>query len=105
MRNITDMINGINMGRYVCTSFEEAENNNRKKNIVIIDNADIYLTYKYNGVFGEFVCWVFDEFEEDESVYDSMILWVEDIYGRTESEIDSDVLNDIIPLVFKPYSI
>lgn len=105
MRSIIDMINNIDMERYICTSFEEAESNSRKKNIVVIDNMDVYLTYKYDDVFGEFVCWVSDEFEEDESVYNAMILWVEDIYSRTESEIDNDILNDTFPLIFKPYEI
>lgn len=55
---------------YICTSFEEAANNGRDRNIVIIDDADIYFTCKRNGVFGELVCWVEDEFKEEPELFD-----------------------------------
>lgn len=87
----------------ICTSFEEAKNNNRRKNIVIIDNTEIYLTYKYEGQFGEFVCWVEDEFKEDETVYSSVRNWIYDIYSRLEKDIDARVKSGAFPFDFKPY--
>ena len=55
---------------YICTSFGEAERNSRDRNIVIIDDADIYFTCKRDGVFGGLVCWAGDEFKEDPDLYD-----------------------------------
>ena len=103
MKSITKLIHEIGLGNLICTDFEEAKSNNRKMNIVIIGDSDIYLTYKLNGVFGEFVCWVEDEFKEDETVYDSMIECVKDIYYRTEEEIDDNAYNGRLIFDFKPY--
>lgn len=95
-------------GKYICHSFEEAEFNKRNKNIVILNDLrqhpDIYLTYKYNGQFGELVCWVEDEFKEDISVYDSALLWIKDLYSRTDKEIDKSIKDDSIPWDFKVYN-
>jgi len=55
---------------YICTSFEEAANNGRDRNIVIIDDGDIYFTCKKDGTFGELVCWVEDEFKEEPDLFD-----------------------------------
>jgi hypothetical protein len=103
MKSITRLVYEIGLANLICTSFEEAENNGRKMNLVIIDDSDIYLTYKLNGVFGEFVCWVEDEFKEDETIYDSMIEYVKDIYYRTEEEIDDNAYNGRFIFDFKPY--
>lgn len=102
-RDLTQMIKNLGYGQYICTSFEEAEQNDRRKNIVIIDNADIYLTYKYKNKFGEFVCWVEDEFEEDPSVYDSVRNWVVDIFSQSEKQIDNALKASIFPFDFIPY--
>ena len=103
MKSIKNLIKEIGLEDLICNSFEEAENNNRRKNIVIIDDTDIYLTYKYHGEFGEFMCWVSDEFEEDESVYDSMVEWVKDIFYREENEIDYCIFFGKLMFDFKPY--
>ena len=102
-RDLTQMIKNLGYGQYVCTSFEEAEQNDRRKNIVIIDNADIYLTYKYKNKFGEFVCWMEDEFREDSSVYDSVGNWVVDIFSQSEKQIDNALKASIFPFDFIPY--
>lgn len=103
MESITKLIESIGFEDLICGSFEEAKNNNRKKNLVIIDDSSIHLTYKLNGILGEFVCWVEDEFEEDETVYNAMIEWVKDIYSRTEKEIDLGLKARTFPFEFKPY--
>lgn len=102
--SLTQLVTDAGYGEYICTSFEEAENNNRQKNIVINYDKEIYLTYKHNNKFGEFVCWVKDEFLEDDSLYDSVIDWVEYIYSRTEEEIDEAIENNSIPWDFKIYN-
>lgn len=102
--SLTDLVKEAGLGEYICTSFEEAENNDRRKNIVIIGDSDIYLTYKTeDGSFGEFVCWVSDEFEEDESVFHSAIEWAKDVYYRTEEDIDKALEAGYFPFDFKPY--
>lgn len=102
-RDLTQMIKNLGYGQYVCTSFEEAEQNDRRKNIVIIDNADVYLTYKYKNKFGVFVCWMKDEFREDPSVYDSVGNWVVDIFSQSETQIDNALKANIFPFDFIPY--
>lgn len=101
--NLTQLIKSIGLGQYICTSFEEAEQNDRRKNIVIIDNADVYLTYKYKNKFGEFICWVEDEFKEDPTVYDSVKNWVVDIFSQSEEQIDNALKANIFPFDFIPY--
>ena len=101
--SITKLIKEIGLGDLICTSFEEAKNNSRKKNLVVIDDADVYLTYKYRGTFGEFLCWVEDEFKEDATVYDSVLEWIKDIYYRPPDEIDRCIASDELITGFKPY--
>ena len=103
MKSITNLIKEIGLEDLICNSFDEAKNNNRRKNIVVLDDVDIYLTYKYHGEFGELACWVSDEFEEDERVYDSMIEWVKDIFYRKENEIDYCIFLGELMFDFKPY--
>lgn len=60
---------------FIVNSFDEAEKNAHKKNIVLSEDG-IYITFKADfpknqGVFGEIVSWVDDEFDEDESVYET----------------------------------
>jgi hypothetical protein len=101
--SITKSIREIGLEDLICTSFEEAENNDRKKNLVIIDDSDIYLTYKYNGTFGEFLCWVEDELTEYVGAYTSMVEWVKDIYYREDDEIDRCIASNELVTGFKPY--
>lgn len=102
-RDLTKMIQNLGFKEYICTSFGEAEHNSRKKNIVIIDNAEIYLTYKYNGEFGEFLCWSEYELKESPAVYDAVGAWVLTIYGSDETRIDADVKHNCFPCPFTPY--
>lgn len=57
---------------YICTSFEEAASNGRDRNIVIIDDGDIFFTCKKNGVFETTACWVKEEFKEYPDLYDAV---------------------------------
>jgi len=84
---ITKIINDLGFTDLICTSFEEAQKNNRRKNIVVIENSDVYLTYKFEGVFGEFISWTEEEFQRDESVYNSLAEWVKFIYSKSDEEI------------------
>ncbi len=102
-KDITKLVQSTKFSNLICTSFEEAKHNDKKRNIVIIDNSDIYLTYKLNGVFGEFVCWVEDEFKEDFTVYHAMIEWIKDIYSRSDEEIENRLKDKSFPFDFTPY--
>ena len=92
---LEEAIRNTEFGQYICHSLEEAEFNNRKKNIVIMNDLrkhpDVYLTYKHEGKFGEFVCWVEDEFEEDPNIYQSVLRWIEDVYSRTDEKISENI--------------
>ena len=105
MKSITKLLYENGFGNLICSSFEEAEKNDRKKNLVVIDDTDIYLTYKLNGVFGEFICWVEEEFEINEDLYNTMLSWVEDIYGMdtTEEEIEEYLAEGTFIFDFTPY--
>jgi len=103
VRTITALLRDANLGHLICTTFDEAQFNDRRKNIVIIEDSDIYLTYKLNGVFGEFVCWVDAEFEDDENVYDAVVEWAKDLFRREDGEIDACILLGSFPFDFKPY--
>ena len=95
MKNIRMIIENIGLGKYICTSFEEAAKNSRRKNIVIIENSDVYFTYIFNNMFGELCSWSSDEFEEDESLYDRIQDYAKNIYSRTVKEIDSLIINNL----------
>ena len=102
-KSLISMVKFAGFEDLISVNFEEAKNNDRKRNIVIINDSDIYLTYKLNGIFGEFVCWVEDEFIEDETVYDAVLQWIGDIYSRTDARIEKDINNGRFPFDFKPY--
>lgn len=93
--------------QYLVNSFEEAKNNNRKKNIVLLEDG-IYLTFKADfddkkNVFGELVCWVDDEFAEDPSVYTSCINAIIDLYTYSNEELNQHIVDDDLIEIFTPY--
>jgi len=90
----------------ICDSFHEAEHNGRTKNIVIIDNSDIYLTYKYDGDFGEFTSWTKEEILEDPDYMMTCITnWIYDVYSRSDKEIHRRIADGTFPLNFEPYEL
>lgn len=102
-QTIRRIVNSLDMTHLICTSFDEARNTGGRKHIVIIDETDVYLTYKYKGKFGEFVCWVGDEFKEDESVYESLRGALKDYYSLPEKEMDKKIEERAFFFDFKPY--
>lgn len=109
---IIELLNEVGLKDLVTTSFKEAQDNNRRRNIVIIDDGskyfDIYLTYKRNGVeLGEFICWVEDEFieyEKENSINELIHIAVNsayDLYQRSDDELDSESCDFLLD--FKPY--
>ncbi len=95
----------------VAFSFEEAKENERKKNIVLLDDG-IYLTFKADlgkdkPVFGEFASWNEDEFEEDPTVYGSVGKWLSVLYDDSADEINRRINDNRIDplgtLRFTPY--
>ena len=97
------------MGRYIVNSFEEARNNDRKKNIVLLDDG-IYLTFKADteenkDIFGELVSWVDDEFNEDEEVYYSAVNAIKELFSYSDDELNDKILNNdlVADLTFTPY--
>ena len=103
VQNIRKIVNSLDMSNLICTSFDVARNNGRRKNIVIIGETDVYLTYKYKDQFGEFVCWVEDEFNEDASVYESLRGALRDYYSLSEKEMDKKIERKEFFFDFKPY--
>lgn len=100
---IREIVNKLGLSELICTSFDVARHNGRRKNIVIIGETDVYLTYKYNDKFGEFVCWVEDEFKEDASVYESLRGTLRDYYSLSEKEMDEKIERKEFFFDFKPY--
>lgn len=102
--SLIEIVKDLGYGDLICTSFEEAENNNRKKNIVIIDDTEIYLTYKFNGDFGEFTSWTSDEYDSPEDIQECGIpYWIEEIYSMDEADIDEAVLHIDFHFEFSKY--
>lgn len=101
---LLNMLKEEGFAGFVVNSFEEAQFNHRKKNIVLLDDG-IYLTFKAfeNNTFGELVCWVEDEFLEDENVYKSAINAVIDLYTYSDEELDEHIKNDDLIEIFTPY--
>lgn len=81
----------------LCTSFEEAKNSNYLKNIVIIDDADIYLTYKYNGQFGEIVSWTEDEYKEDLDLVNTILNHIKDFVLKSNLNTNRSIEDGQIP--------
>ena len=101
-QEILEGIKEMGFGHLVVSSHEEAKQNNRKKNIILIEDnelCDIYLTYKYQGEIGEFVCWVSDEFEGEPNLVDIILNAVEEFYSYSEKELDEDLIpnNRLVP--------
>ena len=101
------MIKREGFGGFVVDSFEEAKNNRRKKNIVLLEDG-IYLTFKADidgktNVFGELVCWVDDEFNEDPKVYTSAINTVIDLYTYSDEDLNQHIIDDDLIEIFTPY--
>lgn len=106
LKKFINCLSAKGLDKIICTSFEEAENNDRRKNIVIIadeDGADLYLTYKYAGNFGEFGSWVSEDFEEDELLFSVLGSSVVTLYSYTEEEIDALIASDKFNYEFTPY--
>lgn len=89
----------------ICHSFSEAENNDRKENIVLLSEARVHFTYKYeyqrNGEwykeFGELLSFVPEEFED---YPESTINEIEDFvtnYYKIPGAIDNMLFNDENP--------
>ncbi len=102
--NLTRILQKKGFSGYIVSSFEEAKENDRKKNIVLLDDG-IYLTYKADlgqetPVFGEFASWNEDEFEEDPTIYASVMNWVSDLYDDSDDEINRRINGT---LRFTPY--
>lgn len=95
-QQILNEIQEMGFSDLVVNSHKEAQNNSRKRNIVLIEEenglCDIYLTYKYQGQFGEFVCWVADEFEAEPDLVNIILNTVEEFYSYTDEELDEDLI-------------
>ena len=112
MTKYQQILNGINemgFGSLIVNSHEEAEANNRKKNIVLIEEenglCDIYLTYKYQGESGEFVCWVSDEFEGEPDLVHIILNAVHEFYSYTDEKLDQDLIpNERLVPGWNPYN-
>lgn len=97
-QEILEGIEDMGFGELVVDSFEVAESNTRKRNIVLIENeegnglCDVYLTYKHNGVLGEFVCWVEDEFEAEPDLVDIILNAIHEFYSYTDEKLDNDLI-------------
>ncbi len=92
---------------FIVDSFENAKANNRRKNIVLMEDG-IYYTFKADidgktDVFGELVCWVEDEFKEDPSVYVSAINAAIDLFIYTDEELNQHIVDDDLIEIFTPY--
>lgn len=80
----------------IVRSHKEAATNSRKRNIVLIEEekglCDIYLTYKYQEQFGEFVCWVSEEFEAEPDLVNIILNAIHEFYSYSERELDEDLI-------------
>lgn len=99
----------MGLGEYICHSLEEAEFNNKRKNIVVMKKLrqfpDIYLTYKrQNGDFGEFASWSEEDFAKLHIDLQATLKIAEMIYSQTEEELDSKIENNDFFLCFIPYN-
>jgi hypothetical protein len=88
-------------------SFEKAKESSRRKNIVL-DEGGVYLTFKTikdgHDVFGEFVCWVDDEFEEDyRTVKTACLNTIAELYSESDDELIAIIDNGSLLLPFTPY--
>lgn len=103
-QQVLNNIQVAGFGEFVVKSHEEAQQNNRKKNIVLTEEdngyCDIYLTYKYQGTFDEFVCWVADEFEDEPDLVSIISNAVETIYSQSDEELDHLIETNQIPSAF-----
>ena len=95
-QQILDGIKEMGFENLIVSSHEEAEQNDRKQNIVLIDEENglcsIYLTYKHHGQFGEFVCWDSEEFEGEPDLVDIILNAVGEFYSYSEQELDEDLI-------------
>lgn len=108
MNNYQALLNQIQEAgfeEYVVSSYEEAQANTRKKNIVLVpednEQCDVYLTYKYQNQFGELACWVSDEFEEDEELVSIVAHAIQFLYSSSEDAIDQLIANHELPSAFQ----
>ncbi len=104
---LTQILLTNGFGGLIVSSFEEAKANDRKKNIVLLDDG-IYLTFKADlgqekPVFGEFACWNEDEFEEDPMVYACVANWVADLYDDSDEGLNHRINDEANMLGFTPY--
>lgn len=107
-QQILNEIKEMGFGNLLVTSHEEAQISSRKRNIVLIEEesglCDIYLTYKHQGQFGEFVCWVSDEFEAEPDLVNIILNAVQEFYSYTDEELDEDLIpNERLIPGFYPY--
>lgn len=92
---------------FIVNSFEEAKNNTRRKNIVLLEDG-IYITFKANfknedNIFGELVCWVKDEFDEDEKIYQIAINSIIDLFSYSDDELNNHIIEDDLIETFEKY--
>ncbi len=104
---LTHLIKQEGLDNYIVDSFEIAKTNNRRKNIVLAEDG-IYLTFKANigrerNIFGELVCWVDDEFNEDPSVYTSAINAIVELFSYSDEELNTHIKNDDLIETFTEY--
>ena len=102
-QSLIELVKELGFENILCSSFEEARANGRKKNIVVIEDSDIYLTYKHDNKFGEFVAWVEDEFLEDKSIYENVKSSILYYYTIPEEELDMKIENDKLFFNFEVY--
>lgn len=108
MRNkLVSLIWQENLGEYIVDSFEAARDNDRRKNIVLLDDG-IYLTFKADvddrtNVFGELICWVDDEFNEDPEIYAVAANAAHEMFSYTDEELNAHIINNDIVWNFVPY--
>jgi len=101
--NLEELVVETEFQDLICRSFEEAAYNGRRKNIVIIDDTEIYLTYKYDDEFGEFVCWVEDEFLMEDNLPEIIKAAIIEIYSMDTREIDKRIEEGSFCFDWKPY--
>lgn len=87
--SLTEKIKELGFGDFICTSFEEAENNSRRKNVVIFEDSYIYLTFKKNGKIGTILSWTNDELKENDT-FETMLQHIKEFFNMSDEEVSDE---------------